>query len=213
MLDVRKKNHWWCQSVQELTDVFRSTLAITGHKGTGTGPHKDWMEAENLLLYVKGGDFDVAKPGARWLIVPPKHADTFDALLRAHFPSIFPYGLATISVDGQSPLLTEEMMDLLQGENEELVSIEQFAGDMVWVLPGVIHAVINLQDDTLKVAYDRYDPTHFHLYAASQKALGGLFKDKNIKDYSAWMDIVISYCASKTAQVELKLPEYKGSTE
>ena len=56
------------------------------------------------------------------------------------------------------------------------------SGDVIYVPCGWAHSVKNLKVN-VKVAFDMYEPTHYHLYAQTAALASQYFREGNIADY------------------------------
>ena len=56
------------------------------------------------------------------------------------------------------------------------------SGDVICVPSGWAHSVRNVKVN-VKVAFDVYEPTHYHLYAQTAALAGQYFREDNITDY------------------------------
>lgn len=150
---IREKFHSFPPQAADIAnDIYNSTLILLGVTGSKTGLHLDWTEAFNIA-------FEFGQPGtlAVWVLFHPSIVGELDAWLKAHGR---PHGLATA---GKAHLSTEEMETLRGVFGEKMVVLEQKGGDMVFVPPGWVHQVTNLQP-CLKVAWDTYDARHYEQY-------------------------------------------------
>ena len=56
------------------------------------------------------------------------------------------------------------------------------SGDVICVPSGWAHSVRNVKVN-VKVAFDKYEPTHYHLYAQTAALASQYFREGNIADY------------------------------
>ena len=56
------------------------------------------------------------------------------------------------------------------------------SGDFIYVPPQWAHSVRNVKVN-VKVAFDVYEPTHYHLYAQTAALASQYFREGNIADY------------------------------
>jgi len=56
------------------------------------------------------------------------------------------------------------------------------SGDCIYVPSGWAHSVRNVKVN-VKVAFDKYEPTHYHLYAQTAALASQYFREGNIADY------------------------------
>jgi oxalate decarboxylase/phosphoglucose isomerase-like protein (cupin superfamily) len=70
----------------------------------------------------------------------------------------------------------------------EIVSLSVYththipSGDFIYVSSGWAHSVRNVKVN-VKVAFDEYEPTHYHLYAQTAALASQYFREGNIADY------------------------------
>ena len=198
---------WWPDWLVG-SDIFRATLLMLGSVGVGTRLHVDWTEALNIALAIDGYS-DLSLALALWMFVSPA------ALERVHRALIddkqflnkagkrrFPKGLSS-NEDVQEHLLSKAEMEYLAAKFPDgVMLVEQFAGEVVIVRPGWLHAVINLQP-CLKLAFDRYVPEAFPQYAMSHVLVAskyGMVADDYMQWPTAAMEYVIKALVIKRAQ-------------
>ncbi len=180
--DIRNKFDGLILASRELTDLYRSSLILLGGATTKTGLHLDWTEAFNIAFAV--GTSSLSDPLAVWTFLHPSLAEQANAwLIENGFEKGFKTeGRAFLPSDLVSAFKTA--MDALMPSGSVGVEIiMQRAGDMVYVPPGWIHQVYNLQP-CIKLAWDYYDEKHFALYAMLQSRIAApLFGNMMTDDY------------------------------
>ena len=88
-------------------------------------------------------------------------------------------------------LTLAEMRVLEEKVPEGVTIIAQHPGDLIYILPGWVHAVINMWH-CIKFAVDLFVPTHLHMYALSMALVGS--------PYTSWR-MVPDYMFSQHATV------------
>ena len=187
--------------MEGVTSMARSTLVLIGRKGTRTSPHLDRTEARNVAFglvlpqahkksRVRGaaGKASSASPTpsrvlARWTLFSPKIVDLLNAYILEQFPA----------TGWKDAFLTDDMVAAIkrasaqvprEGGEAHVIEIDQCAGQEVWVPPGCIHQVVNLED-CVKVAWDYLQPDHMHLYMQHNLDIGSGVIGSNAPDYVA----------------------------
>lgn len=186
--DIRNKFDGLILASRELTDLYRASLILLGGATTKTGLHLDWTEAYNIAFAI--GTSSLSDPLAVWTFLHPSLAEQANAwLIQNGFEKGFQTaGRAFLSDDRVSAFKTA-MDALMPGGSGGVLVVEQRAGDMVYVPPGWIHQVYNLQP-CLKLAWDFYATEHFAIYSMLQSRIAApLFGAEMADDYmgSNWV--------------------------
>lgn len=177
--------HGMLVSCKGVTDVLKLTLILLGGLGTHTPFHLDYTQALNVAFSVGGSSSDVL---AVWVCIAPFAIHTADTWIKQQKKNkkafIFPQGFATKGkVFLARPLLDTFIYEMNANIPNSVVIVPQRHGQVVYVPPGWIHQVTNLQP-CLKVAFDYYDPKHFGVYALVHELASKYFKLNMSIDYA-----------------------------
>ena len=167
-------------------------MMLLGAAGTGTSLHSDLTEALSVGFEVSNGASDSTTPIAYWCLVNPLFIESVNKSVADLFPAVYRDGLATIAwktVKGQKvrehgrALTLAEMRLLKEKVPEGNIIIAQHAGELMYIPPGWVHAVINMQH-CIKFAVDMYVPAHMHMYALSMALVGSPYtRGRMVTDY------------------------------
>jgi hypothetical protein len=181
--NVRRAFHSLSASARNLMDLGRSTLALLGGLGTGTGLHVDWSEAYNIAFAVGSSASGERLVLAVWVFLHPNHLAEAVAWIKDHVPRA-KQGVLAVPKE-QRPLLSEEEVRQMHAALPAgaVVVLEQAAGDVVHVPPGWVHQVSNKQP-CIKVAWDVHDELQYGTYVAvMQQIVSPWFKQHMAADY------------------------------
>ena len=176
---------WWPNGCRQSKDG--AFMMLLGAAGTGTGFHSDLTEALSVGFEVSNGASD-STPIAYWCLVNPAFIAAVNQSVKDLFPTVYGEGLATISwktvkggkVREHGRALTLAEMRLLEEKMPEGVTIiAQHPGDLIYIPPGWVHAVINMRH-CIKFAVDLFVPTHLHMYALSMALVGSPYTSWHI---------------------------------
>jgi hypothetical protein len=167
----------------DVQDIFAECLVLLGIKGHSTSFHIDWLQAMNIAFGC--GDVDLNVELSRWFFVEPKAIDAFMNKYSFIWRSTYRY-----SIDDLSKVVRE----FRENTGLRAFCLKQYAGTIVYVPPGWLHCVINVQP-CIKFAWDYLDLQNLPKYVQSHQMHQHL---KVRGDYSLLEDVLVQLIRRNT---------------